>query len=244
MVAGGYSRKFIFSVTIYMSYDENAYKTFSCGEKIPCLCDACGNKFERIRREITIMINRRQSITFCSKKCYDIYQDKSLELLCKTCNKLFSKKQSQFKKTKNHFCSSSCAATFNNTNKTHGYRRSKLEVWLETELTKLYPNLEFHFNRKDTINSELDIYIPSLKLAFELNGIFHYEPIYGQETLDKINNNDNRKFLACHENNISLCIIDTSQQKYVKPSTSQKYLDIITNLVNLKLSKTDRVEVL
>ena len=88
--------------------------------------------------------------------------------------------------TKNNFCSRSCSATFNNKNKTYGTRRSKLEVFLEKELIKLYPDLLFHFNRKDTINSELDIYIPSLKLAFELNGIFHYEPIYGDNKLSPL----------------------------------------------------------
>jgi len=49
----------------------------------------------------------------------------------------------------------------------------------------LYPDLVIHFNKKDAINSELDIYIPSLKLAFELNGIFHYEPIFGKENFLK-----------------------------------------------------------
>ena len=116
----------------------------------------------------------------------------------------------------------SCAGTYNNTHKTHGTRRSKLEVWIEEQLTKLYPNLEIHFNQKDTINSELDIYIPSMKIAFELNGIFHYEPIFGEDQLNKIQNNDHRKFAACHEAGISLCVIDTSGQKYFKPKSSQR----------------------
>ncbi len=137
--------------------------------------------------------------------------------------------------SKNNFCSQSCAAIYNQSHKTHGYRRSKLEIWLEVELNKLYPSLEIHFNRKDAINSELDIYIPSLKLAFELNGIFHYEPIYGEEQLKKIKNNDTRKYQACLERGIELCIIDTSKIKYFKESTSKPILDIISKIINDKI---------
>ena len=106
---------------------------------------------------------------------------------------------------------------------------------MEDQLKIIYPELEILYCDKTTINSELDIYIPSLKLAFELNGIFHYEPIYGESRLNQIQNNDNRKFQACIENGIELCIIDTSQHKYVKPSTSQKYLDIIISILSDKI---------
>ena len=75
------------------------------------------------------------------------------------------------------------------------------------------------------------IYIPSLRLAFELNGIFHYEPIFGQDRLDKIQSNDGNKFQRCQEQGISLCIIDTSKQTYVKESTSQPFLDIILDII-------------
>ena len=85
----------------------------------------------------------------------------------------------------------------------------------------------------------MDIYIPSLNLAFELNGIFHYEPIFGESKLQQIQNNDQRKFQACLYKNIELCIIDTSHHKYVKPSTSKKYLDIVVYLIDLKLPKTE-----
>jgi hypothetical protein len=172
---------------------------------------------------------------FCSNACSVKSRDVRKEVECKQCNKKFLKKRCQLIKSPISFCSSSCAATYNNTHKTHGCRRSKFEIYLEQVLPNKYPSLEFHFNRKDAIFSELDIYIPNLKLAFELNGIFHYEPIYGLDKLDQIKNNDNRKFQACLEQGIELCIIDTSSLNYFKPEKAQKYLDIIVNIINSKL---------
>jgi hypothetical protein len=95
----------------------------------------------------------------------------------------------------------------------------------------LYPDLVILFNDKSTINSELDIYIPSLRIAFELNGIFHYEPIFGKDKLKQINNNDNNKFQKCIANNISLCIIDISKQKHFTEKSSIIYLEIIKNII-------------
>jgi hypothetical protein len=68
-----------------------------------------------------------------------------------------------------------------------------------------------------------------------LNGIFHYEPIYGVNKLDKIQSNDISKSKACFDAKIDLCIIDTSTQSYFKESTSQKYLNIIINIINERL---------
>lgn len=97
----------------------------------------------------------------------------------------------------------------------------------------------FPWYRKDTIKSELDIYIPSLKLAFELNGLFHYEPIFSKEKLDNIQNNDNRKMQACYEKQIELCIIDVSKQKYFKEQTCLPFLKIIQDIILLKFSKIE-----
>ncbi|MDZ8221992.1 MULTISPECIES: homing endonuclease associated repeat-containing protein [unclassified Nostoc] len=158
------------------------------------------------------------------------------EVICCNCRKFFSKQRHRIKQGKLDFCSNSCAATYRNFHKNHGNRRSKLEYCLDEQLSKLYPELEIHFNRRDAINAELDIYIPSLNLAFELNGIFHYEPIYGAEKLASIQNNDKHKFQACLENKIELTFINSSQQKKFNKSSSQKYLDIITSIINSKVS--------
>ena len=86
------------------------------------------------------------------------------------------------------------------------------------------------------INSELDIYFPELKLAVELNGIFHYEPIFGNEKLQSIKNNDCRKFQACLEKQIELIIIDTSSLTYFKEENAKKFLDIIYNIISKKIN--------
>ncbi len=220
-------------------FSEAQYNDSKSINKLPCECYVCQKTFYVMKKNIKYeqKVNRKR-LKYCSLKCRNIGRDVTMDCSCVDCGISFQKPLNQVKhsKTGNHFCSRSCAATYNNTHKKHGTRKSKLEVWLEAKLTEICPDLEFHFNRKDTINSELDIYVPSMKLAFELNGIYHYEPIHGGDKLSQIQNNDNRKFQACIEQGIELCIIDTSGQIYFKEKTSQKYLNIIINILNQRTS--------
>lgn len=216
-------------------FDISKIETYDPHIKLPFECSLCKNTFYSIKKEVKKALRNHPTVKllYCSNKCKHESQITSKTINCSNCNSKHVKNINQIKKSKsgNHFCSQSCAATYNNKHKTTGNRRSKLETYLQEQLTSLYSNLEIHYNSKDAINSELDIYIPSLKLAFELNGIFHYEPIYGNEKLTQIKNNDHRKFQACVENNISLCVIDTSHQKYFKEQSSIKYLNIIQNII-------------
>ena len=126
------------------------------------------------------------------------------------------KRQRAKGKRGNVFCSRSCAATFNNRHKSYGYRRSKLEIYIEEQLAIDFPNLPIMFNSKTAIESELDIYVPSLSLAIELSGIVHYKPIYGIDKFMQIQNNDNHKIICCHERSIKLITIDVSTCSYYK----------------------------
>ena len=217
-------------------FSEKEFKNASANDKLPCECYICSSIFYKMKKEINSFLNGnpKNSIKFCSKTCEGISKSKKQKVNCDNCNSEFYKREKEINKTKHNFCSKSCAATYRNTHKTQGTRRSKLEVYLEEQLTSLYPNLQLHFNKKDTINSELDIYIPSLKLAFELNGIFHYEPIYGPEKLAQIQNNDQRKFQACLEKNIELVLIDSSTMKKFKKHKADKFLNILVEIINNK----------
>lgn len=217
-------------------YTEENYDIAQGSSLLPFECYCCNGTFYKPKKEIKYALKKKlNNCKYCSLKCRDKSRITLQKVVCKQCNKEFKRQPSDIKKSLNHFCGSSCSCTYQNTHKTKGIKRSKLEAWLETKLCVLYPDLEFHFNRKDAINSELDIYIPSLKLAFEINGIFHYEPIFGEGQLNKIQNNDHRKFQACIENGISLCIIDASTLKYFKDQNAQKYLDIIISIVKERL---------
>ncbi len=221
-------------------YSEQDFQNAKSRDKLPLKCEGCFGTFFKTKHNIQGFLNPKSKNKgeFCSNHCQLSHRHshgKSREKFkCSQCDQDFTREPSGAK-SKNHFCSRSCAAKWHNAHKKYGTRRSKLEKWLEEQLIQLYPELDLHFNRKDAINSELDIYIPSLKLAFELNGIFHYEPIYGPEKLASVQNNDKRKFAACQESSIALCIIDVSQHKYVKPKTSKKYLDIICSIVEERL---------
>jgi very-short-patch-repair endonuclease len=134
-------------------------------------------------------------------------------------------------KNSNHFCGKSCAASYNNANKTHGTRRSKLEKFIENKLRKKFPTLEITTNDIVATSFELDFYFPTIKLALEINGIFHREAIYGNEKLRKIQLNDSRKSSVCLTRGIQLVIYNDIIKNFTSESGESAWLQI-ESLIN------------
>jgi very-short-patch-repair endonuclease len=173
----------------------------------------------------------KTGVYWCSRKCR--YPDNEKRVVnCLKCNKEFKKVNSECIKCPNHFCSHSCSASYNNTHKKYGTRRSKLEIYLEEQIREHYPHLELICNQKTAIESELDFYFPDLRFAIELNGITHYEPIFGEDKFEKIQNNDKRKVIACYEKDIELAIIDSSTCTYLNESAKNKFKNLVFELLD------------
>lgn len=145
------------------------------------------------------------------------------EVLCTFCKKPFMKESCQMlSKVGSNFCSRSCSASFNNRNKKYGLRRSKMEVFIEERLKQDFGDLLYLTSNKSVIGSELDFYFPSLKLAVEVNGILHYEPIYGQKTFDRIQMMDEEKRVNCESNGINLFVLNCKDDRYLKQELKEK----------------------
>lgn len=198
---------------------------------VPLKCKYCNIIYTIQKNIIQSSIKSGCLKNYCSQTCRGIDARKQINIFCTYCNKTIKRKLSYIKKVKNSFCSKTCAATFNNTHKSHGFKRSKLEKWLEKELDFIFPKMFISYNNKNIINSELDIFIPCLNIAFVINGIFHYKPIYGSKKLKQIQKNDKKKRILCDQNNINLHIINVSEQSIFDIKSSKIFLDMIIKII-------------
>lgn len=173
----------------------------------------------------------------CSIACLARSHIRSQEVECVYCARAFTKLAAQMRKTSQHFCSRSCAASYNNCHKQHGSRRSTLEQFVEEQLQRQFPQLPFVCNGKTIIGSELDFYFPTLHLAIELNGIFHYKPIHGLRKFEQICNGDFQKTERCLDLGIVLHVVDASKYSHPIPKQLNHYWDVVKLLVTDRLSE-------
>lgn len=229
----------IFHITKFFKITQGVFDTLKGSDLVLLTCSICSTEYQKTKKNV-LQHNKRQANAnlFCSSKCLGVFKTtkNTVNTMCITCKEKITKKKNQFEKSSNHFCSRSCSTIFNNKNKSYGTRRSKLEEYLEKCLKETFPNLTIVYSGKEVIGSELDIYIPSLKLAFEIQGIFHYEPIFGQEKLDQIQKNDLLKVMKCREKDIELISINCSKQKNVTTETNQPFLKLIISIIDNSLS--------
>ena len=223
-------------------FTEDEFNNAKSRDKLPIQCLSCGKTFYVVKSYIQAQLKRRPTVNrYCSLTCYGApHKLPPYELKCTNCGTPISIEQRLFKKSKtgNFFCSKSCSLYYNNTNKTTGYNRSKLELFLEEELSKMFPELDIIYNdRKVCGGLELDIYIPSLNIAFELNGPVHYQPVFGKtegkkiKKFETVKNHDLQKQIICQEKGIGLYIVDVSKHRYKTKEGNAYYLELVKDCI-------------
>jgi hypothetical protein len=121
--------------------------------------------------------------------------------------------------------------------------RSSIELYIEKILKEKYDYLEILYN-ENIEGFELDIFIPSLSLAFEINGPTHYNAIYGKKSLANVHMTGIFKKEMCIKNKINLITIDISHIKNFKNSSEKtknikmKFnIDMIISIINNALDE-------
>lgn len=211
---------------------KNCHYQYSKKPPVETKCHTCNKLIYRPQHEI----NRTKKL-YCSEECRPNNMGKMIP--CTLCGKEVYKTPCQIKNAKNIFCGKSCNTKYRNMYGKNNYKRSKLEKFIEEDLTLRYSNLEILFNNREQLNCglELDIYIPSLKFAIEINGIVHYRPIYGEDRLAKVQDADFRKSKICEELGIKLLIIDCTTHNNITLENSQDFIHIIVKAIEESLNE-------
>ena len=227
----------------YQYYRDNPteYAVYKHKDLIPLDCSACKVRYYKIKRLARhYILYETIKEQYCSKECQNKGQVTAVTEPCANCDIPVIRTLTERKKIINVFCGHSCAAQYNNKHKKHGIRRSKLELFLEQELSNSYPSLNIISNDRVTVGTELDFYFPELRFAIELNGPTHYEPIYGNDKFEKVLAKDKQKMIKCYEMGIELMVIDVSRVAHMNEARKQYFLGIVSTQLD---SIMKRIEV-
>ena len=172
-------------------------------------CLHCNKDVLKFKSEI----RKNPDKVFCNNNCASQHNwktrpkpDTRKSYLCKLCNKEVFRYEADIK-SKAIFCSLHCSGTYYS-QFTKRKERSNLELFLLVKLQENFPYLKvICSDREQCSGLELDFYFPDLKMAIEINGPVHYDPIYGEKYLESIQERDSRKAKICESKNIELLSI-------------------------------------
>ena len=88
-------------------------------DKLPFECKQCKSTFFINKKLIQIKLKgnnlKHRTFDFCNNKCKRLYHVQ--DVICKNCGKPFQKIKGNCKTSNNHFCTQSCAGTYNTKNR-------------------------------------------------------------------------------------------------------------------------------
>jgi len=129
-------------IFIYMKplYTEEEFENAKSFDKLPLECCVCKKTFFSEKRIIKRALGlnkspgKKHSSKYCSAKCFGKSKIKEQKVTCKNCN------------TGNHFCSSSCSATFTNKGKKHSEETKRK---MSEAQRKIYPSSRIFHSKCD-----------------------------------------------------------------------------------------------
>jgi len=161
-----------------------------------------------------------KEVSFISKKQNNNNTDTVFKLVCETCDKHFSinRQLMWFRINSNSGVCVYCNPI------SSGKSNKELEV---LDFIKSIYKEKIVSNARNIISKELDIYIPSLKIAFEFNGLYWHSDLFKTKSyhLDKSK--------ECEDVDIQLIHIWEDDWDYKK--------DIVKSIISYKLNKSDRI---
>jgi len=129
------------------NYNEETFKNTKSRDFLEITCKVCEESFELTKHQLQTNWRRSTNkILFCSKDCNAVFKTKEkVTINCQQCDKEFLKNRQEYDRSENHFCSRSCAASFNNKNRTDESRikqKESLKITLEKKPKILKENIK------------------------------------------------------------------------------------------------------
>jgi len=226
-----------------MLISKDELNNLESNDLVPFECEICKSTFYKKKHYALRGLKGTRNYSACSKECWkkvigNRHRHECITLTCDWCKKEFQRKPNLHLRRKKMlsqhcFCSRKCSYLYRQSDNSFG-KRSTLEKWIEQKLTVDFPTISIEYNNITTINGELDIFIPTLDLAFEINGVGHYKPIYGVDNFKKRIKKDGEKIEECLARKIDLFVIDCKEFNTLKEDRDIKYYNRICEEISRK----------
>lgn len=206
-------------------YHSNRRPCLPKQEKVEKKCSFCTRQISVYASQIKVT----GDFHFCDTICWSLLRkeqaekESKIELQCKKCGITFMKHKCRIFPGKNHYCSRACSDYKYQVNRfvrtrplpihkigRKNKRRSYLEYYIEDMIKQIFPTMKYYTNKRFD-GFELDFYFPDLLLAVEINGPFHYFPIFGNDALSYVQRRDLRRIESCSSHHVDLRIIPVKE---------------------------------
>jgi len=120
---------------------------------------------------------------------------------------------------------------------------SKLETFLLNRLLADGYRVEFH-KEQSLLNTKLqiDLFLPTLNIAIEVDGPSHFEPVWGADTLKRNQNYDNKKTGLILGKGLSLIRIKQSKD-FSKARATVIYNELLKSIQQIQNSNNKHIEI-